>query len=499
MSGKTDEIQSSHRVRGTLNRAMIRTLRSVVFGICAVAAQVHAQTITIDASIKHQVMDGWINQLRVWDDPHLTETFRPPRGTEDAGRSAVNIPLSAQSEILELLYGDLGLTHVQAVIERGAQPVEGGPFNFNWKRSDAQIAYVKQARPHGLAKTIFWVLNGETWLQNRTDPNGQAAWEMALLRRWRSMGVEPEYLMVWNEPGYNGAWATPEYIRELIRAMGRRLKAEGFSTRIVAPETLTAGDGLRYLETIFADPEVRGYVAAISTHLYGEGGNLKNLVAIRDRYARPYKKPLWMSEYSEISDAFDFAQLMSNLLSNDVSNIGYEWGFFGQWQSRAHLITINHSPPGNTYTGYTRTKIYHTFGQFSRFIRAGDRRISAVSSDDVLRVTAFQSSTGGSIILVNNSRQTYYDVTFKLVALSEISSVRGFRTSPNENWAILSEIPVLNGGFRAALPARSVTTYTWRTSPKAVEGRVDGDPGTARRDAPDGAMPGKTNDEQTPD
>lgn len=132
-----------------------------------------AQSIVIDGSKPHQVMDGWINQMRVWDDPHLTETYRPAKPGEDSGRSAVDIPLAAQNDILTKLYGDLGITHVQTAIEPGAQPVQGGPFNFNWKRCDAHSDYVKQARPFGLQKSIFWNERA-AGLSHRMQPRSSA-------------------------------------------------------------------------------------------------------------------------------------------------------------------------------------------------------------------------------------------------------------------------------------------------------------------------------------
>lgn len=87
---------------------------AVVILLSTCAGVAHAKTIAVDGSTTHQTMAGWINQLRVWDDRHVTNTYRPAMGTEDTGRSAVDIPLTAQAEILDKLYGELGLTHVQA-------------------------------------------------------------------------------------------------------------------------------------------------------------------------------------------------------------------------------------------------------------------------------------------------------------------------------------------------------------------------------------------------
>ena len=46
----------------------------VVAGAIGIGHPAKAQTLTVDGAQPHQTMDGWINQMRVWDDPHVTET-----------------------------------------------------------------------------------------------------------------------------------------------------------------------------------------------------------------------------------------------------------------------------------------------------------------------------------------------------------------------------------------------------------------------------------------
>lgn len=100
---------------------------------------------------------------------------------------------------------------------------------------------MKQAQPHGLQKWIYWNLNGEPWMTNTTDVNLLVDHEMAHLRRWKALGVEPAYVMLWNEPGSNGPWVTPAYYHDAVVALGRKLSTEGFSTKIVAPGGVNLG------------------------------------------------------------------------------------------------------------------------------------------------------------------------------------------------------------------------------------------------------------------
>jgi len=430
------------------------------------SAAVAAQTVTVDGSKTHQTIDGWTNQLRVWDDPHVTDTFRPARPGEDAGRSAVDIPFAVQEEILDRLYKDLGLTHVQALLEGGAQAAKGGTWNFNWKRNDAQIAYVKQARPHGLAKWVVWTFSGESWM-SITDPTERVEWLMVLLRRWRDMGVEPPYVTLIDEPSNDGIASskdiTPTYLREAVRQLGRKLHDEKFATRIVAPESLNLSDAVRFLDPIMADPETRDYVGAISTHLYGDGLNLCQLAEVRDKYAKPYGKPIWMSEFSQssVGGPFNYALLMHGLLADyDVVNVAYEWGFFGQWERPgANLIEINYNgAPGYEYTGYTRKKAYYFFGQFSRFVGAGAKRIAALAVDP-LKVSAYVN--GGKLVIValNTDHSPRPGVTFKLAGIPDLKMVSATRTSETEDWVELPALGVAAGAFVADLPPKSVTTF----------------------------------------
>lgn len=432
--------------------------------------------ITVDTGTRHQTMQGWSTQERLWDDPHLTETFRPPRpGEEPFGRSAVEIPPAARREILARMYGEAGLTQVHVVMDKGSQPFRNAPQDFRWKLNDGHIEWVRAARSHGLQRWALFFHQPEDWM-SRTDPADLADWEMARLRRWRELGAEPHFVFPFNEPSHNqGRW-TPsrEYLRELIRRLGRTLVREGFRTRIVAPEDLNPQLGLRQLEVLMADAEVRNHIAAISTHLYGgvNAEGFRALAEIRDRFARPYGKPLWMSEFFRgpgglEGSALDYAELMHELIAlYDVSHVNYEWAYLGQWEDPGtHFFHITHDHRHN-YTGYGIDKAYYAFGQFSRFVASGSIRIAAGSSDTRIKATAYEDTRAGTITLValNNTEQDI-PVLIRLHGMpaSGLAVVMATRTSRRENGTAIARPVASAGRLSTTLDRRSVTTLVLKT------------------------------------
>lgn len=427
--------------------------------------------VVVDAGARHQTMQGWSTQERLWDDPHLTETYRPPRpGEEPYGRSAVDIPVPAREEMLARMYGELGLTQVHVVMDKGGWRDPGAPPDFRWKLNDGHVEWVRDARRHGLRQWGLFFLQPEDWM-SRTDPSDLAGWEMTLLRRWRSMGAEPHFVFPFNEPSNgNGRWIpSPEYLRELIRQLGRALAREGFATRIVAPEDLNPQRALRQLEVLMADAEVRGLVGVISTHLYGgvnqEG--FRALAAIRDRFARPYGKSLWMSEFFRgpgglDGNALDYAALMHELIASyDVAHVNYEWAYFGQWESPGiHFFHITHDHQ-NRYTGYTVDKAYYAFGQFSRAIAPGAVRVAARAEDERVKLTAFRDDLTGRLVLVAVN-QAVQDIPVRIGFAQGLPGgtavTKAFRTSATEDGTAIAR-PALSGGRLAtSVKGRSVTT-----------------------------------------
>lgn len=424
-------------------------------------------TVTLEASKRYQTIQGFGTTERLFDDPHVTNTFDPV-----TRRAAVVVPPGEQGRIFDALYKDLGLTRVRynPRDDQGAdaalEPVNDNldpsvtdlsKFDLSWKKNDGHIEYVKAVRPRGVTTYYASPLTLESWM-GEGSADEYVEWAMTILRRWRDQGVEMPYYSVMNEPGNprNGVTVSGTFLRDVIKRLGAKLRAEGFRTRIVAPDDINPIEALARLRIILADPDARQYVAAIAYHLYGsaDGSAVKQLAA-------QYNIPVWMTEYSQ-PDWLGWASTMHSMLADyDAAAVDYMWGYFGQWETNnSQLVRITHV--GNAYSGFTFTKQYHVMGQYSRAVRPGMVRIGATSSDHAVKVTAYTDGQQVVVVAVNAGAVDRAVRVELGTGVSCLPSLRSTRTSATEDQRPLVDGTVSGSSFAASLAGNSVTTYVLR-------------------------------------
>jgi len=427
----------------------------------SVARAATTVTITVDTRTVFQTMHGFGSSERVFDDPHVFNNFN-----QATGRTATVLTTAQQDVILNLLYSQLGLTRVRPATDAGIETINDNPdpdktdlskFDFSWKRNDAHIDYVKKAMARGVTTYFLSPIVLEPWMTD-TNPREYVEWAMAILRRWREFGLKMPYYSVINEPGHprSGLWSG-QYILDVIKLMGPKLRAEGFKTKFVITDDLNASEAYKRCQIILADAQARRYVGALAFHLYDEP---LSRVAQMKELAEHYRLPLWMTEYFQ-SDPFGWANTMHELIANyNVSAVDYMWGFFGEWSHAAwpgnELISLVNS--GSRYVGHTLTKHYYVMGQFSQYVRPGFRRVKTDSTDDAVKVTAY--ADGGNLVLVViNSSSAEKTVQFRLNGIASLTRMTATRTSATQNWNRLADQVVRESGFVATVPGRSVTTF----------------------------------------
>ena len=139
------------------------TSDATIAGSCLVSPATLPATelvVTLDASKRYQTIQGFGTTERLFDDPHVTNTFNPV-----TRRAGVVVPVSEQARIFDALYKDLGLTRVRynprddQGTDVGLEPVNDNSdpnvtdlskFDFSWKKNDGHIDYVKAVVPRGL-------------------------------------------------------------------------------------------------------------------------------------------------------------------------------------------------------------------------------------------------------------------------------------------------------------------------------------------------------------
>ena len=420
--------------------------------------------VTVNPALRFQTIAGFGTSTRLFDDPHLTETF-------DAAtqRSAVLIPTAEQARILSALYTDLHLTRSRYATDPGVEVVNDNAdpaftdlsrFDFRWKRLDGHVEHVLAAKQFGLTMWYGSPIAIESWMSH-SDPAEYVEWAMAIIRRWRTQGATLPYWSIVNEPGYKGDLPAT-FVRDAVKMLGVKLSAEAIPTRLVIPDDVNPEKALSQAQLILADPIARQYVGAIAFHLYDAVyppalpniGSLGELAGL----ARQYGIPLWMTEWYT-PDWFTWARTMHSMLADyNVAAVDYMWGFLGQWESvGSQLITITHN--GMSYTGFVKNKQYWTMGHYSRFIPPGAVRILATSSDPSVLTTAYLVADRLVVVALNTGgSEKSVQVAFGAGSPC-VQVMTSERSSGSETARILEPVTLTGPGFTTALPSGSITTF----------------------------------------
>src|SRR5262249_5055949 len=99
-------------------RSSLRVGATIWFAVMVALSAQRGNGISIDVPHVFQTMDGFGSSERLFDDPHVTETF-----DQRTQRSAVVLTRAEEDEVLARLYVELGLTRVRPIIEGGIEPV----------------------------------------------------------------------------------------------------------------------------------------------------------------------------------------------------------------------------------------------------------------------------------------------------------------------------------------------------------------------------------------
>ena len=421
------------------------------------AAPASGAAVTIDPSSRFQTMQGFGTTERLFDDPHVTETF-----DQTTQRAAAIPPAADQERILDALYVSIGLTRVRfhpdlmEAVNDNADPnvADLSKFDFSWRVADGHIAHIKRLLPRGVTTFFASPVMIEPWM-NTTNPAEYAEWVVVMLRHWRDQGLEMPYYSIMNEPGFirSGIWPG-SWMRDVIKILGPRLTAEGLKTKLIVPDDLDAMQALGRLQVILADPQARQYVGAVAYHLYNRGGE-----AQVKQLAEQYGLPVWMTEFSTGDDWFQWATIMQQEIADyGASAVDYMWGYFGDWD-KSQLIRIRTN--NGAYAGFDFSRQYYVMGQYSKFVRPGAVRIGATSAESDVKIAAFLSGSN-EIVVATNTGSQQLNVSFELGSGRCLSRVDPTRTSETEGLQTLPTITLNQSAFSATLPARSVTTFVGR-------------------------------------
>lgn len=413
--------------------------------------------LLVDLSARRQVIDGFGASMRVWEDPHLS----------DAPRSEV--PKPVQGEVLDALVGDLGLTRLRPILERGVEPendnndpqvADPSGFDFSGKRADRHIEVVAEVSDRGIDTFFPAPINLEPWM-DADEPQEYVEWAMEMLEHWRDGGAEPPFFSPLNEPATDRAGnRSAEWMAEVVTLLGERMDAAGLRTKLVIPDDLNPAEAYDRAAVVLADPQARDHVDALAYHLYAR--NWQDGIESVLQLAQAHDLPVWMTEFSSRDygswpGVLGWAETVHALLTTGgASAVDYMWGFFGS-QEQPHTLVSMEMEEGR-YRSHALTPAYFVTGHWSRFVRPGYVRVDARSGREDVLASAFTGPDGEVVVVVVNAGGGEEPMRLSLVDEQFSGPVKAVRTSADERWA---EVEVEPQGSRVdvVLPSRSVTTF----------------------------------------
>ena len=342
--------------------------------------------ITIDSTTRYQTIEGWghggsiFSNLNYAVDPQIRD--------------------SLNHQYLDFIAHDLGLTgsrmwEVGPRID-GTGMDNGDCDSIDWTKFqvttyDSALAhyavYFKNlvnaegyqtsfysSPTYATAATAF-----KPWVLNHPGERAQQIWADALWWK-RDYGIDINYDVIFNEPSGS---ATPQLIAEDIKAVGPRLVNLGLTTKTQYAEAVAPQTDWNYITPVQNDSDLWPHIGRLSYHNYGTADPYR--ADIRD-FGKLKGIPTAQTEMGNptIDDLFN------DLIFGGVTY--WEVGFAGQ----VTLVSV----AGNT--GWTPSSTYFRMRQLLHYIRPGDIRIGANSSDSLIRTLAFNKNGRITTIILNN-------------------------------------------------------------------------------------------------
>ena len=431
----------------------------------------YAATVSIDGAVEYQTIDGFGG----------AETFRLPGAAifpimfDTLGASVLRFYMYPYVESDPDVAGD-----------KSRDNDNNDPNVINWSgvnlsSINAFAPLLQDAQSRGV-KIIGVVLSPPAWMKDNnlveTGGNFLTAEEDELVEFitiWiKGMetyyGVHIDSVSIQNEPSYSTTYdscvyTTTQYLNA-IKALGAKFAAEGITTEIHAPDTMTFYSFNQYTSPICADATAKGYVDTLSSHMYGFGGGFdsdpdsiisdwQTIAGI----ASSCGKDLWMTEYGNLDNniykgplgAFYIVQHIHNALVYGNVTCFLEYQIY-KAANGADEIVMNDG---------TMSKKGYLLKHYFRYVRPGAIRVSSVSNDADIMATAFKHEVNNNFTIVVINRDTSNKIIdFNMSNLNPISSLNVYRTSATENSVDLGSISVSANSFTYTLPSESITTFT---------------------------------------
>ena len=317
---------------------------------------------------------------------------------------------------------------------------------------------------------------------------------------WVSPVNEPQW--DWNGQSQEGNRASNEDIKAMVKALGPELERQGLDTEILLVESghmaamrvplrftsrMFGGTYGDYLSAFCADPEINRYLGnVIGWHSYLCDRVPTLFLSQRQKLRKALQDypgwRFWQTEYCVMQGpegaggggrdlgmktALDVARVMHGDLTITNVSAWQWWTALSTADYKDGLIYTDYWEPGDRET-IIPSKLLWVFGNYSRFIRPGAKRLDLTGADDLygLLGSAYKSPLDGQLFLVFvNMGEADATVSLELKGLPKGKAVRSFVPYVTSEKDDLKAYPPVDADGDYAVPARSAVTLAGRLVP----------------------------------
>jgi O-glycosyl hydrolase len=417
---------------------------------------------------------------------------------------------------------------------RTAETFEVSEGKYDWTRQASQQWFLEAAKRNGVPQLLAFAnspparmtRNGLTHTtkgdgSTNLKPGYEAQFAVYLadiLEHFRTVKqiqfqfVSPvnEPTWEWDKPDQEGSRYSNSDIRGILVALDQALRNRKLETQIIAPESASIqalsrpvsgmskeykADYGNYLEYLLGDPTLGGILhQRVAFHAYLSDRLNTELVQNRQVAQSAFAKYpgalLWQSEYCiltgsdgkggsgrdlSMKTALDVARVMHyDLTLLDVS--AWQWWLaLSRWDYKDGLVYTDYVKPGDK-PSVIPSKLLWSFGNFSRFVRPGMRRVELTGEGhdkSGLLGSAWIDERNGAVVLVYMNEGTLaedIEATVTGSANPQVPRMTGmvpFVTSdrPGDDLKEYAFAPLdASGKLAYSIPARSVVTLVARRS-----------------------------------
>ena len=404
---------------------------------------------------------------------------------------------------------------------RSVETFEVSPGKYDWSQDAGGQWFLQAAKERGVDQFIAFVnsppksmtRNGHTYCTdglgstNLKDGyyNQFSKYLVDILKHFRdSLGINFNYLSPVNEPQWEwngnsqeGNRASNADIKKIVDSIYAELNNQDVSTKIILPESGSLPDWYttessisnkygktyaNYLNGLFNDTSISNskilaghsyWSDVLATHLTQDRQSL--FLNMAPFYNRGYK--YWVTEYCilqgpngesgngrdlTMTTALNVARIINFDLTLVNASAWQWWLAVSKYDYKDGLLYTNYGG-SNSYQSIIQSKTLWAFGNYSRYIRPGSKRISCTGANDKtgLMTSAYMDSADTKVIMVFvNVSSSDKQIDFNFSGLDSLQTIKYLtpyitRDNPDDNLKAYPAVPVDSSYI---IPARSVVT-----------------------------------------